>query len=357
NAHVVVDSEDITVSTNEQKEYSATLIGIDKRTDVALLKIDKTDTPAVKIGNSDQLEVGNWVLAIGSPFGFDHTATAGIISAVSRSLPDGTYVPFIQTDAAVNPGNSGGPLFNLKGEVIGINSQIYSNTGAFNGLAFAIPINTAMNIAEQLKNKGFVSRGWLGIGIQKVNQALAASFGLETPKGALVANVSPNSPAEQAGLQLGDIILSFNGKLIQKESDLPPLVGTVAVGKIVSIKVLRSGKVQMLNVKVGELDDGQPKRVSQTKGKMDLGFRVRDLAAKEQIALSVKGGVVVIGVSSGSVASVAGFRLGDVIINIDNHNISSMKDFNRMLKQLGKDKPVAVLVVRNGRSLFIPLSP
>lgn len=355
NAHVVEGGDEITVSTTDQKEYTAELIGLDTRTDVALLKINKKDTPAAKIGNSDRAEVGNWVLAIGSPFGFDYTATKGIISAVSRSLPDGTYVPFIQTDAAVNPGNSGGPLFNLDGEVIGINSQIYSRTGSFNGLAFAIPINTAMNIAEQLKDKGFVSRGWLGVAIQSIDQDLASSFGLDTPAGALVSKVMEDSPAEKSGIKAGDIILKFNGKKIKKSADLPPLVGEVAVGRSVDVVVLRKGKETTLSVKIGELDEGQPKVAKKGKPSVNKGLSVRNLTAKQQRELKIDTGVIVVGVAAGSKAEDAGFRLGDVIVNIGDQAIESKKDFEKALQGKHKDKPVAVLVIRDERSLFIPL--
>ncbi|PID65886.1 MAG: serine peptidase [Gammaproteobacteria bacterium] len=354
NAHVVKGGDKITVSTTDQKEYQAELIGLDERTDVALLKIDKNDTPSVKIGNSDKVEVGNWVLAIGSPFGFDYTATKGIVSAVSRSLPDGTYVPFIQTDAAVNPGNSGGPLFNLDGEVIGINSQIYSRTGTFNGLAFAIPINTAMHIAKQLKAKGFASRGWLGVGIQTVNQDLATSFGLDKPLGALVASVMPESPAEAAGLKTGDIILQFDGKAIKKSSDLPPLVGSIAAGTEVEMEILRKGKEKTLSVTIGELDEGHPKVAEKSGKSVNKGLTVRNLSDEQKSQMKIDDGVVVVNVQQGSPAAKAGFRIGDVIVNIDNREIDDVKAFAKALKKSG-DKPVAVLVVRGKRSLFIPL--
>lgn len=354
NAHVVKGGDEITVSTTEQKEYRAELIGLDERTDVALLKIDKDGTPAAKIGNSDAIEVGNWVLAIGSPFGFDYTATKGIVSAVSRSLPDGTYVPFIQTDAAVNPGNSGGPLFNLQGEVIGVNSQIYSRTGSFNGLAFAIPINTAMHIAEQLKSKGFVSRGWLGVGIQSIDQDLAASFGLDKPTGALIASIVPDSPAQKAGINVGDVVLRFNGKAIRKSSDLPPLVGTVSAGTGVELEILRNGKPQTLTVIIGELDEGQPKVAQPSTMSNHHGLSVSALTADKKKAVGVENGVLVTDVTPQSKANDRGFRRGDVIINIDNQAIDSVAAFNKRLETAG-DEPMAVLVIRQGRSLFIPL--
>lgn len=356
NAHVVNGSDEITVSTTDQTEYDAELIGLDERTDVALLKIKKQGLSAAKIGNSDEVEVGNWVLAIGSPFGFDYTATKGIVSAVSRSLPDGTYVPFIQTDAAVNPGNSGGPLFNLKGEVIGINSQIYSNTGSFNGLAFAIPINTAMNIAQQLKSKGFVSRGWLGVAIQNVDQDLAQSFGLKKPHGALVSAVIEDSPAEVAGIKTGDIILTFDGKKIKKSSALPPIVGTVEAGTKTQVTLLREGRRKTLEVTIGELDEGGNSQASFTTDKShEHGLYVSKLSEKQKTALNVDSGVVIKHIASGSRAEASALRVGDVIININNQNIKNTKDFDAALTDLQSDKPVAVLIIRQGRSLFVPL--
>lgn len=356
NAHVVRGGDEITVSTTDQTEYTAELVGMDERTDVALLKVTGKNLPAAKIGDSDTVEVGNWVLAIGSPFGFDYTATKGIVSAVSRSLPDGTYVPFIQTDAAVNPGNSGGPLFNLDGEVIGINSQIYSSTGSFNGLAFAIPINTAMNIAEQLKNKGFVSRGWLGVAIQNVDQDLARSFGLKKPRGALVSAVVEESPAENAGIKAGDIILTFNGKQVKKSSALPPMVGTVEVGKNVPVELLRAGKKQTIDVTIGELDEGnKPVAGKTTSSNATRGLNVANLTRQQKDSLALDEGVIVRHVKTGSVADKAGFQAGDVIVNVNNQAVADVKAFQKAMDNIPADKPVAVLVIRQGRSLFVPL--
>ena len=352
--HVVKNGDEITVSTTDQKEYVAELIGMDERTDVALLKINKKGTPAIKIGDSDKLEVGDWVLAIGSPFGFDYTATKGIVSAVSRSLPDGAYVPFIQTDAAVNPGSSGGPLFNLKGEVVGMNSQIYSRTGFFNGLSFAIPINTAMHIAEQLKTKGFASRGWLGVGIQHINQGLADSFGLDSPKGALIASISPDSPAEKAGLEVGDIILQFDGKKINKSSNLPPLVGAVNAGKKVSLDIIRLGKKKTINTVIGELDEGHSQASNNKKTVKDRGIAVKNLNTQQKTDADLDYGVIVTKVDDNSKADKAGFRRGDIIVSIDNKKIKDVKAFRKALKNKD-DKTLAVLLIRQERSLFIPL--
>lgn len=255
NAHVVKDAENIVVQLSNRREQSAKLIGLDIRTDVALIKIDARGLPTVKLGDSDILKVGEWVLAIGSPFGLERTATQGIVSALGRSLPSETYVPFIQTDVAVNPGNSGGPLFNLRGEVVGINSQIFSRTGGYMGLSFAIPINLGMQIANQLKNKGYVSRGWLGVMIQPLTRALAESFKLNRPTGALVAQVTPNSPADKAGVKVGDIILSYDGVKVFESAALPPLVGATPIGETVPIRILRNGKMKMLNVKIQALEE------------------------------------------------------------------------------------------------------
>lgn len=254
NAHVVKGADKVTVQLLDRHEYKAKVVGVDPRTDVALLKIDGKDLPVAKLGNSDTVKVGDWVLAIGSPFGFTHTATKGIVSALSRSLPNGAYVPFIQTDAAVNPGNSGGPLFNSKGEVIGINSQIYSRSGAFNGLAFSIPINVAKNVADQLKDGGKVTRGWLGVSIQGIDQALAQSFQMDHPHGALVTGVMADSPAKLAGLLPGDIIVKYNDKDVDKSADLPPLVAMTPIGDEAKLTVLRNGKEQEINVKIGNLE-------------------------------------------------------------------------------------------------------
>jgi len=253
NAHVVDGAETVTVRLSDNTEYQARVIGKDKQSDVALLKIDAKNLPVVKLGNSDQLSVGEWVLAIGSPFGLDYSATQGIVSALSRSLPNETYVPFIQTDAAVNPGNSGGPLFNTRGEVVGINSQIYSNTGSYAGLSFAIPINTVRSTVAQLESQGYVTRGWLGVQIQNVTSDLAASFGMKKPQGALVGSVDKEGPAGKGGLQSGDVILSFNDQVVNDSADLPPLVGSTPIGSKVDLKVLRDGRELTLHPTIGKL--------------------------------------------------------------------------------------------------------
>ncbi len=354
NAHVVSGANMITVITTDQKEYDADLIGIDKKTDVALLKINAKNPPSVKVGNSDKIEVGNWVVAIGSPFGFDYTATKGIISAVSRSLPDGTYVPFIQTDAAVNPGNSGGPLFNLKGEVIGINSQIYSSTGTFNGLAFAIPINVAMNVVKQLKEKGYVSRGWLGVGIQNVSQSLASSFGLDHPTGALISSVVAGSPAQKAGLKAGDIILEVNSKVVKKSNSLPPMIGSIAIGGKANLTILRANKKQNIEVTIGELDEGNRKIAPKvTKSKFSKGFNVTDLTKSEKNSLHLTNGIIIKSIEANSIAQKSGFLTGDIILSISSVAIKSVSQFEKIINQSGENQ--AILINRAGNALFIPL--
>jgi len=248
NNHVVENADEVLVSLNDRRQFVAEVIGTDPRSDVAVLKIDATDLPVVKVGDSESLAVGEWVLAIGSPFGFDFSVTAGIVSAKRRSLPNENYVPFIQTDVAINPGNSGGPLFNLNGEVVGINSQIYSRTGGFMGLSFAIPINLAIDIAEQLQDTGVVSRGWLGVVIQEVTRELAESFGMETAHGALVARILPDSPAANSDLEVGDIITHFNGRKVRMSSGLPPLVGQVRANADAEVSIIREGEPVSLTV-------------------------------------------------------------------------------------------------------------
>jgi serine protease Do len=358
NAHVVEGADEIVVRTSERREFIAQLVGTDKRSDIALLKLNATDLPTAKIGTARALKVGEWVLAIGSPFGFEHSATAGIVSALGRSLPSENYVPFIQTDVAINPGNSGGPLFNLDGEVIGVNSQIYSRTGGFMGLSFAIPIDVAMNVVEQLQTTGRVSRGWLGVLIQDVTRELAETFGMEQPRGALVAQVLKGSPGEQAGLQAGDVILSFNGKSVPTSSSLPPLVGVSPVGKPATLEVLRQGKLREIEVVIGELpEDEEVVRAGVTPAEPPspnrIGLVIDDLAAEEREQLGVEaGGVLVEGIESGP-AERAGVRPGDVILMLDNQPIEDAKQFRELLDRLEPGRSVAALVQRgDGRMFF-----
>ena len=356
NAHVVEGAEKVRVQLNNNKEYSADVIGIDKRTDVALVKIQGDHLPVATIGDSDKVQVGDWVLAIGSPFGFSHTATQGIVSAVARNLPSGDYVPFIQTDAAINPGNSGGPLFNSKGEVIAINSQIYSRSGAFSGLAFSIPINMAKNIADQLKDKGEVVRGWLGVRIQGLDQTLAESFGMENPRGALVAQVEENSPAAKAGIESGDVILEFRGKAVNKSADLPALVASTPIGEKVEIKLLRDGKEETVKVEIGNLNDISSdggKASATTRG---LSLSTLDDEARKELGFRGKG-VRIDGVKAGSAAERSGLRAGDIIIGVGGKRVEDVKSTHRLLEKANSKRPVPLLIYRNGQNIYLALQP
>lgn len=359
NAHVVDNASEILVGLQDRREYPAELIGSDPTTDIALLKLEASNLPVVTIGDSEDLRVGEWVLAIGSPFGFEHTATQGIVSALARSLPDGTYVPFIQTDVAVNPGNSGGPLFNTDGEVIGVNSQIYSRSGGYQGLSFSIPINVAISVAEQLKDNGFATRGWLGVAIQNVDQALAKSFGLDKPAGALVAQVNADSPAENAGLQSGDIILEFNGKSVDYSSALPPMVGSVRPGKTVDVGILRNGKRETLAVTIEPLDEGQkmsslthPEPVDESR----LGVEVVELTDEQKENLNLKAGVVVSSLSPDGAAAKSGIRSGDIIISLNREEIDDVEELEKLVKTAPADEAIPVLVQRQNAPMFLALT-
>nr|WP_315177459.1 DegQ family serine endoprotease [uncultured Cardiobacterium sp.] len=360
NAHVVEGADKVRVQLNNNKEYSAEVIGLDKRTDIALVKIQGEQLPVAKLGDSDQVQVGDWVLAIGSPFGFTHTATKGIVSAVARNLPRGDYVPFIQTDAAVNPGNSGGPLFNSKGEVIAINSQIYSRSGAFNGLAFSIPINMAKNIADQLKDKGEVVRGWLGVLIQGLDQTLAESFGMDSPHGALVAEVMENSPAAKAGIENGDVIIEFNGKPVQKSADLPALVATAPIGNKVDVKLLRDGKEIIVKVEIGNLNDAGDDILGAGKATTQAvrGLSLSALDEESREALKYKGkGVRISGVKSGSAAERSGLRENDILVAVGGKRVEDVKTARSLLEKANSKRPVPLLISRNGQNLYLALQP
>ncbi len=358
NNHVVEDAEEIVVALSDRREREAELIGSDPASDLALLKIDAEDLPTVELGNSEQLRVGEWVVAIGSPFGFELSVTAGIVSAKGRSLPDenGNYVPFIQTDVAINPGNSGGPLFDLNGKVVGINSQIFTRSGGFMGLSFAIPIDVAMEVVEQLKEKGSVSRGWLGVLIQRVDRDLAESFGLDRATGALITQVLVDSPAEQSGLREGDIILKFNGRDIDLSSDLPHIVGRTKAESTVDVEVVRDGKPQTLEVTVGLLPTREERlsRASAPSSDNRLGLVVEDLAPQLQDQLSLEQGVVVRRVLDGP-AQNAGIRHGDVITNIDGETVRDVNAFADIIRELPVDTAIPVRVVRNGTPEFLAI--
>ena len=353
NAHVVEGADEVRVKLPDRREFRGKVAGIDTTTDIAVVKIDARDLPAVKIGDPQKVRVGEWVLAIGSPFGFENTVTAGIVSATSRSLPEGSYVPFIQTDAAVNPGNSGGPLFNMQGQVIGINSQIYSRSGGFQGIAFAIPIDAAMGVEKQLLATGKVERGRLGVGVQEVNASLARSFGLDRPRGALVAQVEPGSPADKAGLKPGDVILGFNGKPIETSSQLPPLVAQLKPGTGATMQVWRGGKQSQLDVAVGEMPTQTAANADKTKplkgGK--LGLAVRQLTPEERKESGISQGLVVEQV--GGAAARAGIQPGDVITAVNGTPVKSVQDL-RAAADKAKEG-IALLVRRGDQSLFVPV--
>jgi serine protease Do len=359
NHHVVQDADEIIVKLNDRREVIAEVVGNDPRSDLALLKIEAQDLPVLKLGSAENLKPGEWVLAIGSPFGFDYSVTAGIVSAKGRSLPSENYVPFIQTDVAINPGNSGGPLFNLNGEVVGINSQIYSRTGGFMGLSFAIPIEVAMDVVEQLKTVGHVQRGWLGVYIQEVTRELAESFGMEKPTGALVANVLPDSPAQESGIQVGDIILTFNGKEINSSAALPPMVGRTGVGQAVKLKVMREGSVETVNIKIGQLPEedspllaGEP---AVPRKNLILGLELESLSEKQRKEMDLeKGGVLVKQVHDGP-AKRSGINEGDVLQMINNEKITDINQFRDIVENLPKGKFASVLVRRSEGPEFIAM--
>ena len=355
NAHVVDGAAQVTVKLTDRREYSAKVVGADKRSDVAVLKIDVKGLPTVRIGNPAKLRPGEWVVAIGSPFGFDNSVTAGIVSATARSLPgeDSNYVPFIQTDVAVNPGNSGGPLFNLDGEVVGINSQIFSRTGGYMGLSFAIPIDIAVGIKDQLVGSGKVRRGRIGIGIQEVNAQFADSFGLDRPRGALVGNVEANGPADKAGVKPGDIILGVNGRSVERSSELPVIIASIKPGLEATLDIWRDHKQQKLAVKVGELPD-QAARVANNgpsgNDGAQLGLAVRPLDAAERQEAKTDG--LLVEQVSGP-AEAAGVQPGDIIVGVNGARVKAVKDLQDAAKKAGK--VVALLVQRDGAQIFLPV--
>ena len=363
NHHVISGADEVIVRLANRAEYVARIIGSDQASDIALLKVEAENLPVLRFGNSDDLKVGEWVLAIGSPFGFDHSVTAGIISAIGRSLPSDNYVPFIQTDVAINPGNSGGPLFNLEGEVIGINSQIYSRTGGFMGLSFAIPIELAVDVANQIKQNGRVSRGWLGVLIQEVTRELAESFGMDTPQGALVAKVLENSPAAEAGLQVGDVIVEFNGKKVIRSSGLPPLVGRSAVGKNAEVTIIRNQSRMQIKVKIAELPTSMtkasytPEADAELEENSALGMSVKNLTKSTRKKFKVESGVEVIDVESNGSAQEAGIAIGDIITMIDNQAVTSVEDFEQITEDLKSGKSVALLVQNRSGPVFLAIRP
>lgn len=360
NSHVVAAADDITVKLNDKREYTAKLIGIDKRTDVAVIKIEASDLPFVSIGDPDKLRVGDWVLAIGSPFGFESTVTAGIVSAKGRSLPQENYVPFIQTDVAINPGNSGGPLFNLDGEVVGINAQIYSRTGGFMGLSFTIPIDVAVDVANQLKTDGRVRRGRIGVVIQEVTAELADSFGLDKPRGALVSRVEKGQAASKAGIQTSDIILTFDGNNVETSNDLPRIVGQTRPGKKVDVEVWRDKRSRTLSLTVGEI----PADITSESKKEDsknvstnvieeLGLMVSDMDTQQLKQLELDSGVKIDRVAG--VGEQAGLRPGDIVLALNNDDVESVSQFKLLMERYKDARSVALLIQRGGGSLYVPI--
>ena len=359
NAHVINEADEVIVKLADKREFKAKIIGADKRTDVALLKIDATGLPKVMIGDSAKLKVGEWVAAIGSPFGLENTMTAGIVSAKGRALPQENFVPFIQTDVAINPGNSGGPLFNLAGEVVGINSQIYSRSGGSMGLSFAIPIDVAIDVSNQLKANGKITRGWLGIAIQEITKELAESFSMKNTNGALVAGVEKNGPADKGGLEAGDVITKFDGKAIGVSADLPRAVGATKPGKIAAVEILRKGSAKTLNIGVGEMpSDGSETAAPSTKpnGKVEankIGLTLKELTVQQKKKLNGKNGLLV--VESVGAAAQAGIRRGDVILGLNNSESQSVEQFNKQINAVTAGKTVAVLVQRGEATLYVPI--
>ena len=365
NAHVVEGADEITVKFTDKREFKAKVIGADRRTDIALIKIDATGLPAVRFGDPSKLKVGEWVVAIGSPFGFDNTVTAGIVSAKGRSLPQENFVPFIQTDVAINPGNSGGPLFNLRGEVIGINSQIYSRTGGFMGLSFAIPADVALDVQKQLKEKGRVARGRIGVQIQEVTRDLATSFGLDRARGALVNSVEKGSPADKAGVEATDIIMGFDGKQVDSSTDLPRIVGSTRPGSTVPVEVWRKGATKRLTVTVGELIEDRvaaaekPKPQAKAEAQANrLGIVVADLTPEQKKDMKVPAGVLVTEVKPDARAPEV--RKGDVLMTLvykgQHTELKSAEQFNKLLASLDKNAVITLQVKRGESTAFVTVS-
>jgi len=352
NAHVVDGANQVVVKLADRREFKAKVLGVDKPTDIAVLKIDAKGLKPVKLGDPSTVRVGEWVLAIGSPYGFENSVTAGIVSATSRALPEGTYVPFIQTDAAVNPGNSGGPLFNMRGEVIGINSQIYSQTGGYQGLAFAIPINVAAKVEKQLVAHGKVERGRIGVGIQELSQPLAESFGLDRPAGALVGSVDKSGPAAKAGIQPGDVLLSMNGTPIESSSELPPRVADLKPGSKATFELWRNREKKTVELTVGELKgDKIASAGPQDSGHGRLGLAVRPLTPDEKQQAEIASGLVV--EQASGPAAEAGIREGDVILAVNGRPVKSVADLQAAAEKAGK--VVALLIQREDAKIFVPV--
>ncbi len=353
NEHVVKDADEVVVKLIDKRTFTAKVVGTDPRTDVAVIKITASNLPAVKLGDPTKLRVGEAVAAIGSPFGFENSVTAGIVSAKGRMLPSDSYVSYIQTDVPINPGNSGGPLFNMKGEVVGMNSQIYSRSGGYQGVSFAIPIDVAMEVVDQLKSGGKVSRGWLGVVIQEVTADLAESFGLDRPRGALVAQVQEDSPASKSGLQASDVILTFNGMAVENSGDLPRMVGLAKPGARIPVEVWRKGELQKLSVVLGELPAEKQAVGYGSKTFSRGGLALSELGEDQRRALGIDHGVLVEDATGD--AARAGIRTGDIILAVNNNKVASVAAFRKTIAAVPVGKSAAILVRRGDGSLYIPL--
>ena len=357
NYHVISNAEEISIRLSDQTVMEAELIGSDPRSDLALLKVDGEDLPTVTVGTTEELKVGEWVLAIGSPFGFDHTATAGIVSGKHRRLPNENYVPYIQTDVAINPGNSGGPLFNLDGDVVGVNAQIYTRSGGFMGVSFAIPAETMLDVFSQLKNEGKVSRGWLGVFIQEVDINLAKSFGMDKPTGAVIAKVLDNSPASKSGIKQGDIILKFNGKNINRSGDLPPLVGMAKINSYVNVEILRNKKTFTKSIRIEELP-AEEKIASMGEQKINKtqisGITISNINENVKRELNIYGGVRIDGVTNEQ-SNESGILVNDIVTHINNKPIYNTGDFENRIKKIGIDNYANFLIYRNSNPLYLAI--
>ena len=355
NRHVIDDASRITITLNDRRELDATLVGSDERTDIALLKVNGASFPELKIGDSNQLKVGEPVLAIGSPFGFDYSASAGIVSAKSRNMSGETSVPFIQTDAALNPGNSGGPLFNQRGEVVGVNSRIFSGTGGYMGLSFSIPIDVAMDVVQQLKTSGKVTRSYLGVMLQDIDRNLADAYKLPKPEGSLINQVSPKSPAEKAGLKPGDVILKLDGNSISRTSDLIYRLNRIAPNQTIQLEVLRDDKIRTISATLSVAPDDTPAAEDKNNPTNGLGMNIRDLTEAEQSRLNVNGGALVREVKRGGLASLSNLVAGDVIVQVNSTPVANSQAFAKAIAGLPKNSVARIVIIRQGQRAIVGL--
>ena len=355
NRHVIDDASRITITLNDRRELDATLVGSDERTDIALLKVNGASFPELRIGDSNQLKVGEPVLAIGSPFGFDYSASAGIVSAKSRNMSGETSVPFIQTDAALNPGNSGGPLFNQRGEVVGVNSRIFSGTGGYMGLSFSIPIDVAMDVVQQLKTNGKVTRSYLGVMLQDIDRNLADAYKLPKPEGSLINQVSPKSPAEKAGLKPGDVILKLDGNSISRTSDLIYRLNRIAPNQTIQLEVLRDDKIRTISATLGTAPDDTPAAEDKNNPTNGLGMNIRDLTEAEKSRLNINGGALVREVKRGGLASLSNLVAGDVIVQVNSTPVANSQAFAKAIAALPKNSVARIVIIRQGQRAIVGL--